>query len=126
MLVRLPVRAGLIVPELLPDGQVKVDMGQPILDGPKVPTTLAPTQGNTVVQRVSQRTIDAMPDHVPAGMGTRTTSARTASLRTRRCVPCVCQSYHAGARLGVLPPSCFLFSIFVWSLFPLCSHRILR
>ncbi len=44
--------AGLIIPELLPDGQVKVDMGPPILEGPKVPTTLAPTQGSTVVQQV--------------------------------------------------------------------------
>jgi diaminopimelate epimerase len=40
---------GLIVPELLPDGQVCVDMGEPILDGPKVPTTLAPTRGGSVV-----------------------------------------------------------------------------
>lgn len=36
--------AGLIQPELLPDGQVCVDMGEPILEGPKVPTTLKPTQ----------------------------------------------------------------------------------
>lgn len=36
--------AGLIQPELLADGQVCVDMGEPILDGPKVPTTLPPTQ----------------------------------------------------------------------------------
>lgn len=42
--------AGLIQPELLPDGQVCVDMGEPILDGPKVPTTLTPTQGQTVVE----------------------------------------------------------------------------
>lgn len=42
---------GLIQPELLPDGQVCVDMGEPILEGPKVPTTLAPTQGSTVVQQ---------------------------------------------------------------------------
>lgn len=41
--------AGLIQPELLPNGQVCVDMGEPILEGPKVPTTLAPTQGSTVV-----------------------------------------------------------------------------
>ncbi|KAG1671963.1 hypothetical protein FOA52_013335 [Chlamydomonas sp. UWO 241] len=41
--------AGLIQPELLADGQVCVDMGEPVLDGPKVPTTLAPTQGSTVV-----------------------------------------------------------------------------
>eukprot|EP00955_Chlamydomonas_euryale_P081321 363563-Chlamydomonas_euryale.AAC.4 len=31
------------------DGQVCVDMGEPVLDGTKVPTTLTPTQGNTVV-----------------------------------------------------------------------------
>ncbi|PNH05213.1 Diaminopimelate epimerase, chloroplastic [Tetrabaena socialis] len=43
--------AGLIQPELLADGQVRVDMGLPILEGPKVPTTLAPTQGTTVVQQ---------------------------------------------------------------------------
>ncbi len=45
--------AGLIVPELLHDGQVKVDMGRPILEGPEVPTTLTPTQGSTVVEQVS-------------------------------------------------------------------------
>jgi diaminopimelate epimerase len=43
--------SGLIQPELLPNGQVCVDMGEPILEGPKVPTTLAPTQGSTVVQQ---------------------------------------------------------------------------
>lgn len=43
------LHAGLIQPELLADGQVKVDMGEPILEGPKVPTTLAPTQGTAVV-----------------------------------------------------------------------------
>lgn len=43
--------AGLIQPELLPDGQVCVDMGQPILEGPKVPTSLTPTQGSTVVEQ---------------------------------------------------------------------------
>lgn len=32
--------AGLIVPELLPDGQVKVDMGEPILPAGEIPTTL--------------------------------------------------------------------------------------
>merc|ERR1719353_699861 len=32
--------AGPIVPEILTDGSVKVDMGEPILDGPSVPTTL--------------------------------------------------------------------------------------
>lgn len=43
--------AGLIQPELLSDGQVCVDMGEPILDGPRVPTTLAPTVGSTVVEQ---------------------------------------------------------------------------
>lgn len=32
--------AGLIVPELLEDGRVKVDMGKPILNASEVPTTL--------------------------------------------------------------------------------------
>ncbi len=36
--------AGVIQPSLLQDGQVCVDMGPPILEGPKVPTTLEPTQ----------------------------------------------------------------------------------
>jgi len=36
--------AGLIVPEMLSDGQVKVDMGEPIFTPGDVPTTLAPTQ----------------------------------------------------------------------------------
>lgn len=44
--------SGLIQPVLLPDGQVKVDMGEPILEGVKVPTTLAPTKGPTVVEQV--------------------------------------------------------------------------
>lgn len=42
---------GLIQPELLPDGQVCVDMGQPVLDASKVPTTLQPTQDTTVVEQ---------------------------------------------------------------------------
>mmetsp|Transcript_2691 Transcript_2691/g.4620 ORF Transcript_2691/g.4620 Transcript_2691/m.4620 type:complete len:328 (+) Transcript_2691:49-1032(+) len=44
--------AGLIIPELLSDGQVCVDMGPPTLEGPKVPTTLSPTQGSSVVEQV--------------------------------------------------------------------------
>jgi len=43
--------AGLIQPELLSDGQVKVDMGVPILEGPKIPTTLKPTTGHTVLRQ---------------------------------------------------------------------------
>ncbi|GAB4820311.1 hypothetical protein N2152v2_007357 [Parachlorella kessleri] len=43
--------AGLIQPALLSDGQVRVDMGEPILRGSDVPTTLQPTQGETVVQQ---------------------------------------------------------------------------
>ena len=48
-------KKGLIQPQLLPDGQVCVDMGEPILDGLRVPTTLAPTRtddgSNAVVQQ---------------------------------------------------------------------------
>lgn len=44
--------AGLIVPVRNPDGTVTVDMGQPILDGPKVPTTLTPNGDlNSVVEQ---------------------------------------------------------------------------
>lgn len=35
--------------ELLDDGRVKVDMGEPVLAGARVPTTLPPTQGDMVV-----------------------------------------------------------------------------
>lgn len=48
---KISTLAGLIQPELLPDGQVCVDMGEPILEGKKVPTTLAPTSGSTVVEQ---------------------------------------------------------------------------
>ncbi|XP_078180939.1 diaminopimelate epimerase, chloroplastic-like [Carex rostrata] len=42
--------AGLIVPEIQKDGQVKVDMGQPILSGPEIPTKIPATQNNAVVK----------------------------------------------------------------------------
>lgn len=43
--------AGEIVPVIRgSDGQVVVDMGLPILDGPSVPTTLKPTDGDMVVK----------------------------------------------------------------------------
>ncbi|RYY87157.1 diaminopimelate epimerase [archaeon] len=42
--------AGKIIPTILPDGQVIVDMGEPILDGTKVPTLLPPSQKKRVVQ----------------------------------------------------------------------------
>ena len=47
---RVDTLAGLIQPTLLADGQVRVDMGEPVLRGPDVPTTLPPTQGEAVVQ----------------------------------------------------------------------------
>ncbi len=37
------MHTGLIQPELLTDGQVCVDMGEPILEGPRIPTLLYPT-----------------------------------------------------------------------------------
>lgn len=43
--------AGPIVPAVRADGLVRVDMGFPVLEGPKVPTTLAPTRdGGQVVE----------------------------------------------------------------------------
>ncbi|KAK9840622.1 hypothetical protein WJX81_004850 [Elliptochloris bilobata] len=47
---RVGTLAGLIQPSILEDGQVCVDMGEPILEGPRVPTTLPPTQGHAVVR----------------------------------------------------------------------------
>ncbi len=41
--------AGPIVPLVLPDGRITVDMGEPVLDGPAVPCALAPTDGARVV-----------------------------------------------------------------------------
>lgn len=41
--------AGLMLPELLPDGQVRVDMGEPILEGKLVPVILDPTRQEMVV-----------------------------------------------------------------------------
>ncbi|PSC71802.1 Diaminopimelate chloroplastic [Micractinium conductrix] len=48
---RVHTLAGLIQPALLADGQVCVDMGEPILKAADVPTTLQPTQGEAVVQQ---------------------------------------------------------------------------
>ncbi|CAH2064216.1 unnamed protein product [Thlaspi arvense] len=42
--------AGLIVPEIQDDGQVKVDMGVPILKAQDVPTKLAGNKGEAVIQ----------------------------------------------------------------------------
>nr|CAB3462362.1 unnamed protein product [Digitaria exilis] len=42
--------AGLIIPEIQSDGQVKVDMGEPILSGPDIPTKLLATKNKAVVQ----------------------------------------------------------------------------
>ncbi|KAL3684702.1 hypothetical protein R1sor_002724 [Riccia sorocarpa] len=47
---KIDTLAGLIVPELMADGQVCVDMGPPILEAKKVPTTLEPTQDGAVVK----------------------------------------------------------------------------
>ena len=41
--------AGLIQPSLLDDGQVCVDMGEPILEAERIPTTLAPTQAGPCI-----------------------------------------------------------------------------
>lgn len=46
---RIHTLAGLIQPALQQDGQVRVDMGEPILTAAEVPTTLAPTRDAAVV-----------------------------------------------------------------------------
>ncbi|XP_078163538.1 diaminopimelate epimerase, chloroplastic-like [Carex rostrata] len=47
--------AGLIVPEIEEDGQVKVDMGQPILSGLEIPTKILATENNLVVKSIHCR-----------------------------------------------------------------------
>ncbi|XP_004302726.1 PREDICTED: diaminopimelate epimerase, chloroplastic [Fragaria vesca subsp. vesca] len=42
--------AGLIVPKIVDDGQVRVDMGEPILKASDVPTKLAPNKDHSVVK----------------------------------------------------------------------------
>ncbi|WOL04799.1 diaminopimelate epimerase, chloroplastic [Canna indica] len=42
--------AGLIVPEIQNDGKVKVDMGQPILQAPNIPTKLPANKNGSVIQ----------------------------------------------------------------------------
>jgi len=49
---RINTLAGPIVPVMNDDDTITVDMGPPILDGPEVPTTLAPNaDGNSVVEQ---------------------------------------------------------------------------
>jgi diaminopimelate epimerase len=44
--------AGTIIPVMNEDGTITVDMGEPELNGPKVPTTLEPNfEGNSVVEQ---------------------------------------------------------------------------
>ncbi|KAG6547693.1 hypothetical protein Mapa_011143 [Marchantia paleacea] len=47
---RIDTLAGLIVPKLMDDGQICVDMGTPTLEAKKIPTTLEPTQDGAVVK----------------------------------------------------------------------------
>ena len=44
MVILESMHAGLIRPDLLEDGQVCVDMGEPILEADQIPTTLPATQ----------------------------------------------------------------------------------
>uniref|UniRef100_A0A7S3P3B1 diaminopimelate epimerase n=1 Tax=Amphora coffeiformis TaxID=265554 RepID=A0A7S3P3B1_9STRA len=49
---RIDTLAGTIIPVMNDDGTITVDMGEPILDGPKIPTTLEPNfQSNSVVEQ---------------------------------------------------------------------------
>lgn len=52
---RIHTLAGLIQPELLADGQVRVDMGEPILEASRVPTTLPGTQDAAGAKGVAVR-----------------------------------------------------------------------
>ena len=49
---RINTLAGPIIPVMNSDGTITVDMGEPILDGPTVPTTLAPnSEHNSVLEQ---------------------------------------------------------------------------
>mmetsp|Transcript_19794 Transcript_19794/g.32462 ORF Transcript_19794/g.32462 Transcript_19794/m.32462 type:complete len:230 (-) Transcript_19794:42-731(-) len=49
---RIKTLAGPIIPVMNADGTITVDMGEPILDGPTVPTTLAPnSEHNSVLEQ---------------------------------------------------------------------------
>uniref|UniRef100_UPI0030845ADB diaminopimelate epimerase n=1 Tax=Petrachloros mirabilis TaxID=2918835 RepID=UPI0030845ADB len=50
---RIHTLAGVISPELLPDGQVKVNMGPPFLEAAKIPTTLAASEDKVVDQALT-------------------------------------------------------------------------
>ncbi|XP_065019186.1 diaminopimelate epimerase, chloroplastic-like isoform X1 [Musa acuminata AAA Group] len=47
---RIHTGAGLIVPEIQSDGKVKVDMGQPILHAPDIPTTIPANKDGSVIK----------------------------------------------------------------------------
>ncbi|MEH1952015.1 MAG: diaminopimelate epimerase [Nostoc sp.] len=47
---RIHTLAGVMIPQILPDGQVKVDMGLPRLLASEIPTTLAPAQEKVISQ----------------------------------------------------------------------------
>jgi diaminopimelate epimerase len=49
---RIDTLAGPIIPVMNADGTITVDMGEPVLDGPTIPTTLTPNaDGNSVVEQ---------------------------------------------------------------------------
>lgn len=49
---RIDTLAGLIVPKLESNGEVTVDMGEPELSAPKIPTTLAGIEGKVIAQPI--------------------------------------------------------------------------
>jgi len=53
---RIDTLAGTIIPVMNDDGTITVDMGEPTLDGPKVPTTLEP---NSELNSVVEQSIEA-------------------------------------------------------------------
>ncbi|XP_076926309.1 diaminopimelate epimerase, chloroplastic-like [Bidens hawaiensis] len=50
--------AGLIIPEIQPDGKVKVDMGEPVLKASDIPTKIPPNKNESVVK--SQIEVDGV------------------------------------------------------------------
>lgn len=66
---RIDTGAGVIVPEILADGQVSVDMGTPILEAARVPCTLTPNHASGAAVRAPLRVGDATWHTTAVSMG---------------------------------------------------------
>ncbi|KAK4536878.1 hypothetical protein CDCA_CDCA10G2903 [Cyanidium caldarium] len=86
---RVQTLAGLIVPELLPDGQVCVDMGAPVLEPAAVPARLPATSSFEGVPVAVETTLDedtARLPHPPATGGEHRWQVTAVSMGNPHCI----------------------------------------